>query len=120
METVNIPASVSDPYYRYKREVCIAIYKPINGGVTVISNLETVAHQLGREIKDIISYLKKKLGTRNTGVQFSGIHSVGILEQHLENYIREFILCLRCKNPETVTHKKKTRCKACGHSYSLI
>ena len=32
----------------------------------------------------------------------------------LDKYIKEYILCSKCNNPETVEHEKYIKCKACG------
>ena len=51
----------------------------------------------------------------------NGAHDAKVLAEHLEMFIKKFVQCFSCGNPETVfSINKKTevitmKCKACGH-----
>ena len=55
----------------------------------------------------------------------NGSHDAPKLQDMLDGFIRKFVLCENCDNPETdikVNAKKQTlgaTCKACGHSFPL-
>lgn len=123
MDIVNIPSSICDSSYRYKRPIVKIQQKAINGGLTYILNIDKISNSLGRTINDIATFVKKKLGCRGTQkvkiLELSGLYSVNDIEQHIEKYIQDNVLCPRCNNPETMKIQKKKRinytCKACGY-----
>lgn len=49
----------------------------------------------------------------------NGAHEASKLQDYLDGFITKFVLCKKCKNPETVISIKDGRilfdCKACGH-----
>merc|ERR1712228_869636 len=55
----------------------------------------------------------------------NGAHDAAKLQDMLDIFIRKFVLCERCDNPETdlkVLAKKgiiTASCKACGHSFTV-
>ena len=110
-----------DPTYRYKME---RIVLKLEGKKTIISNLSKVAHDLGREEKEILTYFGKSLGcSTNYDVKgnkaiLSKATSLTELEPYLFNYIDTYVLCETCGNPETKLEKKKKKiskiCVACG------
>lgn len=112
MSMINIPGSDPDPFARYRRPVISINFVK---GYTIITNLDGVAHSIGREPSIIISYLSKMMGTNGNNNKLRGQFSVSTLESHLENYILNNVLCKTCHNPETVIDKNKIRCKACGY-----
>jgi translation initiation factor 2 beta subunit (eIF-2beta)/eIF-5 len=122
MSKVKIPKSNSDPCFRYKRdEIKIQILNN-NGGVTKLLNIETIASTLNISLKDILSYFKKKLNVTiiEKELVIKKVETVIKLEELLEEYIKNNVLCTQCNNPEftEMTNKKsKTKvCKACGFS----
>jgi translation initiation factor 2 beta subunit (eIF-2beta)/eIF-5 len=120
MSKVNIPKSNIDPCFRYKRDnVKIQILNN-NGGVTKLVNIETIAKTLNVSVKDILNYFKKKLNVTviEKELIIKKVETVNNLEEILEEYIKNNILCTKCANPEfTEESNKKTKikiCKACG------
>ncbi len=113
---VNIPQDVIDQFYRYKRDTISTTFVSKQGGQTQIDNLETVCQQIGRPMKEIKKYLQKKLNLcikdSKTGSRLPGNIGWCMIDDALENYIIEHILCKTCGNPET---DLKGRCKACGN-----
>lgn len=117
-QQVNIPKSYVDPFARYRRDLLTIVIIPKHGGQTLITNIETVAKQLGREPKEIMKYIGKRLGVRSDATMLQGSHTRDKLEELLEEFIVSTVLCKVCKNPETdlVVGKKSTtmKCRSCG------
>ncbi|KAB8349697.1 hypothetical protein FH972_023712 [Carpinus fangiana] len=125
MGTVNIRRDVSDPFYRYKMEKLQSKIEGKGNGIkTVITNLSSVAHSLARPPSYVIKYFGFELGAQ-TNIDPSddrwivnGAHEASKLQDYLDGFISKFVLCKKCKNPETDVHIKDGNitldCKACG------
>jgi translation initiation factor 5 len=125
MATVNIRRDVTDPFYRYKMErLQSKIEGKGNGIKTVIVNLSSVAQSLAREPAHIIKYFGFELGAQtNTNPTddrwiINGAHEASKLQDYLDGFIAKFVLCKKCKNPETDMSFSDggivLKCKACG------
>jgi translation initiation factor 5 len=125
MATVNIRRDVTDPFYRYKMErIQSKIEGKGNGIKTVIVNLSSVAQSLARPGAYVIKYFGFELGAQtNTNPSddrwiINGAHEAAKLQDYLDGFINKFVLCKKCKNPETDVVIKDGRilldCKACG------
>lgn len=125
MATVNIRSDVKDPFYRYKMErLQSKIEGKGNGIKTVIVNLSSVAQSLARPGAYVIKYFGFELGAQtNTNPAddrwiINGAHEASKLQDYLDGFINKFVLCKKCKNPETEVVIKDGRilldCKACG------
>lgn len=120
MSKVNIPKSNTDSCFRYKREEIKIQVLNNNGGVTKLLNIESIASTLNSSVKDILSYFKKKLNVTIIEKDFiiKKVETVNKLEEMLESYIKIYILCPKCSNPEfteEVNKKSNSKtCKACG------
>ncbi|KAF2015293.1 eukaryotic translation initiation factor 5 [Aaosphaeria arxii CBS 175.79] len=125
MATVNIRRDVTDPFYRYKMErLQSKIEGKGNGIKTVIVNLSSVAQSLARPPSYVIKYFGFELGAQtNTNPAddrwiINGAHDASKLQDYLDGFISKFVLCKKCKNPETDVNIKDGRinldCKACG------
>jgi translation initiation factor 5 len=119
MATVNIPSDMIDPCYRYKRQVVQTVHKNKQGGVTIISNSKSICKSIARDVKVLCKYLSKKL-CRNVRIVDDNITVVGMytskmLDEVIEQYINEWVLCRKCSNPETSVQEDVIRCLACGH-----
>jgi len=122
---VNIRRDVTDPFYRYKMErLQTKIEGKGNGIKTVVVNLSNVAQQLARPGAYLIKYFGFELGAQ-TNLNppddrwiINGAHEASKLQELLDGFIAKFVLCKKCKNPETVVNVKDGRilldCKACG------
>lgn len=122
---INIPRDVSDPFYRYKMEPLQSKIEGKGNGIkTVIVNLSSVAQSLARPPSYVIKYFGFELGAQtNTDPKddrwiINGAHEASKLQDHLDGFIGKFVLCKKCKNPETEVNIKDGRilldCKACG------
>merc|ERR1712168_251705 len=96
---------------------------------TVIVNMVDVARALSRPPTYVTKYFGCELGAQT---QFdikseryivNGCHEAGKLQDMLDGFIKKFVLCEKCENPETVIKVKKNMigasCKACGHMYVM-
>ncbi|KAJ5888658.1 hypothetical protein N7495_008699 [Penicillium taxi] len=125
MATVNIRRDVADPFYRYKMErLQSKIEGKGNGIKTVIVNLNSVAQSLSRPPAYLIKYFGFELGAQANAKPtderwiVNGAHDAAKLQDYLDGFISKFVLCKKCKNPETdviIGDEKITLdCKACG------
>jgi translation initiation factor 5 len=125
MATINIRRDVADSFYRYKMErLQSKIEGKGNGIKTVIVNLSSVAQSLARPPAHVIKYFGFELGAQtNTNPNddrwiINGAHDASKLQDYLDGFITKFVLCKKCKNPETDVHIKDGNitldCKACG------
>jgi translation initiation factor 5 len=125
MATVNIRRDITDPFYRYKMEkIQSKIEGKGNGIKTVIPNLQSVAQSLARPPNYVIKFFGFELGAQTNKDPkddrwiINGAHDASKLQDHLDGFINKFVLCKKCKNPETEIHIKDGRilldCKACG------
>ncbi|RJE18118.1 hypothetical protein PHISCL_09544 [Aspergillus sclerotialis] len=125
MATVNIRRDVTDPFYRYKMErLQSKIEGKGNGIKTVIVNLNSVAQSLSRPPSYLIKYFGFELGAQANAKPsddrwiINGAHDAPKLQDYLDGFIAKFVLCKKCKNPETDIIIKDDEitldCKACG------
>ena len=143
---LNVNRNVQDSFYRYKMPRLVAKVEGKGNGIkTVIVNMVDVARALYRPPTYVTKYFGCELGAQT---QFdikaeryivNGCHDGARLQDMLDGFIRKFVLCEKCDNPETVlkvisihlgffyndtiNQVKKNligaSCKACGHQYIL-
>uniref|UniRef100_A0AAY4AZZ3 Eukaryotic translation initiation factor 5 n=1 Tax=Denticeps clupeoides TaxID=299321 RepID=A0AAY4AZZ3_9TELE len=126
--SVNVNRSVSDQFYRYKMPRLIAKVEGKGNGIkTVIVNMVDVAKALNRPPTYPTKFFGCELGAqtqfdaKNDRYIVNGSHDANKLQDMLDGFIRKFVLCPECDNPETDLHvnpKKQTignSCKACGY-----
>uniref|UniRef100_A0A7E4VVD1 Eukaryotic translation initiation factor 5 n=1 Tax=Panagrellus redivivus TaxID=6233 RepID=A0A7E4VVD1_PANRE len=100
-----------------------------NGIKTVIANMTDIAKALGRPPTYPTKFFGCELGAqthfdlKNERYIVNGEHDANKLQDLLDNFIKKFVLCTNCENPETgFTIKRGTihsKCKACGHSFII-
>ncbi|KAK7745625.1 eukaryotic translation initiation factor 5 [Diatrype stigma] len=125
MALVNVRRDVTDAFYRYKMErIQTKIEGKGNGIKTVVVNLSSVAQSLARPGSYVIKYFGFELGAQ-TNIDppddrwiINGAHDAPKLQDYLDGFINRFVLCKKCKNPETDVVIKDGHivldCKACG------
>ncbi|KAI4888319.1 hypothetical protein NFI96_017625, partial [Prochilodus magdalenae] len=126
--SVNVNRNVSDQFYRYKMPRLIAKVEGKGNGIkTVIVNMVDVAKALNRPPTYPTKFFGCELGaqtqfdSKNDRYIVNGSHEANKLQDMLDGFIRKFVLCPECDNPETDLHvnpKKQTignSCKACGY-----
>lgn len=128
MGSVNVNRNVSDAFYRYKMpRIQAKVEGKGNGIKTVIVNMVDVAKAIGRPATYPTKYFGCELGAqtqfdfKNERFIVNGSHDATKLQDLLDGFIRKYVLCPACDNPETelmVNAKKGTisqGCKACGY-----
>ncbi|XP_076928505.1 eukaryotic translation initiation factor 5-like [Bidens hawaiensis] len=123
----NIGASNSDDaFYRYKMPKMITKIEGRGNGIkTNIVNMVDVAKALARPASYTTKYFGCELGAQSkfdekTGVSLvNGSHDTAKLAGLLENFIKKYVQCYGCGNPETEILITKTqmvqlKCAACG------
>jgi len=127
---LNVNRNIQDAFYRYKMPRLQAKVEGKGNGIkTVIVNMVDVARALARPPTYVTKYFGCELGAQT---QFdikseryivNGCHEAGKLQDMLDGFIKKFVLCEQCDNPETVLKVKKNMigasCKACGHIFTL-
>jgi len=127
---LNVNRSVQDAFYRYKMPRLQAKVEGKGNGIkTVVVNMVDIARALARPPTYVTKYFGCELGAQT---QFdikaeryivNGCHDAAKMQDMLDGFIKKFVLCEQCENPETVIKVKKNMigasCKACGHIYTL-
>eukprot|EP01023_Acetabularia_acetabulum_P017690 TRINITY_DN1887_c0_g2_i3.p1 TRINITY_DN1887_c0_g2~~TRINITY_DN1887_c0_g2_i3.p1 ORF type:complete len:472 (+),score=157.41 TRINITY_DN1887_c0_g2_i3:262-1677(+) len=124
MATVNI-GGVQDEHYRYKMPKLQAKIEGRGNGIrTNIVNNVDIAKSLARPPLYLLKHFGVELGAQtrfeeNTGNSIvNGAHDDKKLVEVLNQFIKAYVQCGECNNPETTMHVKKEiitlKCKACG------
>lgn len=120
---LNIPSTVKDPNYRYKMPKIIAATQGSGGNVkTKLENLKEVAYALTVPSDYPLKFIGKELGSqteiKNDVHLINGSHPAEKLQTLLDKFIEKYVLCPKCKLPETRIFVKKgeirCKCRACG------
>ncbi|MFH4983262.1 hypothetical protein AB6A40_009971 [Gnathostoma spinigerum] len=124
---LNINRSVLDPFYRYKMPRLQAKVEGKGNGIkTVIANMTDIAKALERPPTYPTKYFGCELGAqtnfdmKNERFIVNGEHDAAKLQDILDGFIKKFVLCPACENPETTLTVRRgqihSKCKACGNS----
>lgn len=131
MATVNINSGVSDDFYRYKMPKLLAKVEGKGNGIkTVIVNMVEIAKALHRPPAYPTKFFGCELGAqtqmdmKNERYIVNGAHDSAKLQSLLDGFIKRFVLCTECGNPETNLEINKKgnisqTCIACGH-HSMV
>ncbi|VDM49913.1 unnamed protein product [Toxocara canis] len=125
--SININRNVLDPFYRYKMPRLQAKVEGKGNGIkTVIANMTEIAKALERPPTYPTKYFGCELGAqtnfdmKNERFIVNGEHDAAKLQDILDGFIKKFVLCPACENPETTLSVRKgqihSKCKACGNS----
>ena len=128
MTSINIGANnADDAFYRYKMPKLQSRVEGRGNGVkTNVVNMVDIAKALGRPPSYTTKYFGCELGAQSKFSEDSGqslvngAHDSRTLSGVLEGFIKKFVQCYACGNPETVIEVDKRgnitlTCKACGH-----
>lgn len=100
----------------------------IEGKTTVFDNFEAICNYINREKEHLLKFLLNELGTAGklTGDRaiFQGRFSPEEVEQQIQRYLHEYVLCWECKKPDTHFTKIDRiwvlKCDACGAIRPII
>lgn len=111
---------------RKRFEVPVAIIE-IQGNKALIKNFSDILVALRRDANHFSKFLMKELATPGS-VQGSMLIlqrkvSREILQKKIENYLKEFVYCKECREPDTKLIKEERiiilKCDACGAKYPV-
>eukprot|EP00993_Chasmostoma_nieuportense_P001069 NODE_1982_length_1316_cov_94.193440_g1885_i0.p1 GENE.NODE_1982_length_1316_cov_94.193440_g1885_i0~~NODE_1982_length_1316_cov_94.193440_g1885_i0.p1 ORF type:complete len:374 (+),score=132.74 NODE_1982_length_1316_cov_94.193440_g1885_i0:56-1177(+) len=118
------PERQSDMFYRYKMpRVCVKVEGNGNGIKTVVPNILDLAGILSRNVEYVMKYFAHDLAVQSKFKDdkwiLTGSFSQEIIQACLFDFIRKFVLCKACRNPETVINVDEQKglwlnCKACS------
>ncbi|KAK9867369.1 hypothetical protein WJX84_001792 [Apatococcus fuscideae] len=126
MASINIGAdNQGDAFYRYKMPRLVARIEGRGNGIrtNVVNNVD-IAKALERPPEYTVKYFGCELGAqtkfdKKQGTSIvNGAHESTKLSELLEGFIKKYVQCYSCGNPETTIKIKKDfiflKCKACG------
>ena len=103
------------------------IVSEIEGQKTIVKNFSEISAQLRRDPNHLAKYLFKEFAARG-GVQ-NGVLIIqtkvsrDAIQKKLETYIKEFVYCKTCGEPDTKLEKEDRitfmRCEACGARHAV-
>ncbi len=99
----------------------------IEGNKTIISNMNQIADILHRPKEHILKYLQKELATpgefKGSILVFGTKISASRINEKIEQYTKEYVLCKECGKPDTKLFKESdflfVKCQACGAKHSV-
>jgi translation initiation factor 5 len=120
-----------DPFYRY---VVKKIKIKQETGKTIIVNNDIISKQTGRPEDWIVTYLGQSLGVSSNidkknqnKCSLTGKHEEKVLQEKYFDFVKKYVLCGKCGNPETtpfIIGKRKNQsielsCRSCGENTQL-
>lgn len=118
----------NDPHFRYKMPMIASKIEGKGNGIkTVCTNIILLAKSLDRPAAYLLKYFGTELGANVKIVKdiyiINGQHDSDKLLTLLYSFIKRFVLCTKCSNPETILSVNKKvidqKCLACGHATTL-
>jgi len=100
----------------------------IEGNKTIISNFGPLADTLRRPKQHLLKYVLKELATpgefRGKAVIFQTKLSASRVNEKIQQYAEEFVICKECGKPDTKLNKENNiyvlKCQACGARHSFV
>ena len=94
----------------------------IQGNKTIISNFTAIAKAFNRDQNHLLKYLLKELATPGNvdgpRLILGRKISASLINNKIEEYAQEFVLCHICRKPDTILKKEERvtvmKCSACG------
>lgn len=130
---INMDGS-SDEFFRYTMP-SIDVKHEGKGKMkkSVLVNIKDVAEKVGRPAEYLITYLGQRLNAtakveKDVSLSYvTGHHAMNCVQEQVMNFIKDAVMCRKCKNPETSCHiegSKKNKefflhCKACSKRSDL-
>ncbi len=97
------------------------------GTKTILTNLQQIASYIRRNQDHLLKFLLKELASsgsiKDNRVILQRKILSGKINEKIEEYIKEFVLCSQCKKPDTELIKEKgisfIHCLACGAKHGV-
>lgn len=130
---INVNRQTNDMYYRYKMPRLVAKVEGTGNGIkTVLVNMTAIAKALNRPPTYVTKFFGCELGAqvqmnaREDRYIVNGAHEGEKLQNLMDGFIKRFILCPNCDNPETKLSFRKRNggeihqgCAACGYQGTI-
>ncbi|KEG15663.1 eukaryotic translation initiation factor 5 [Trypanosoma grayi] len=129
------PEKRDDIYYRYKMPAIMTKVEGSGNGIkTVFPNIHDVCLAINRPEEVLMKFFQSEIGAQRTVLEkddkflIMGSHTEERVQEKVYDFIRKFVLCRSCRNPETqllVERNKKgvpqisLSCGACGKVMKL-
>lgn len=134
MAMINVNRQTNDMYYRYKMPKLAAKVEGTGNGIkTVLVNVTAIAKALNRPPTYVTKFFGCELGAqvqmngKEDRYIVNGAHDCEKLQNLLDGFIKRFVLCPKCDNPETKLSVRKRNggeihqvCAACGNAGTII
>ncbi len=99
----------------------------VEGNKTIITNFSQICSALRRKPEHLGKFLSRELAVQTTieaeRLIFNRKLSSGIINEKIQKYVNEFVICPECKKPDTELIKEDrlsfVRCLACGAKHSV-
>ena len=99
----------------------------IEGTKTILTNIQQIASYLRRDQNHLLKFLLKELATsgaiKNNRVILQRKISSQKINEKIQAYAKEFVICSQCGKPDTEIIKEKgfsfMHCLACGAKHSV-
>jgi len=99
----------------------------VEGNKTIISNFKEIYTAFRREPQHLLKYLQRELATpgyiQESRLIFGRKLSSDLINQKVEQYAQEFVLCPECSKPDTILKKEQhilmIKCTACGAKHPI-
>jgi len=133
MAMINVNRQTNDMFYRYKMPKLSAKVEGTGNGIkTVLVNVTAIAKALNRPPTYVTKFFGCELGAqvqmnaKDDRYIVNGSHDGEKLQNLLDGFIKRFVLCPHCDNPETQLSFRKRNggeihqvCAACGYQGTI-
>ncbi|NCO11237.1 translation initiation factor IF-2 subunit beta [Candidatus Pacearchaeota archaeon CG_4_9_14_0_2_um_filter_39_13] len=104
-----------------------AVKGQVAGKNTIITNITEIASYIRRPLENLAKYLLKELAVSgkmdNSRLILNRRLSSTLVNEKVQLYVKEFVLCHECKKPDTEIISEKgikfKHCLACGAKYPI-
>lgn len=94
----------------------------IQGNQTILKNFVQIASSLRRDTRHLLKFLAKELASPASHAEQRAVFQTKItvrqMQQRLEDYVKEYVICKECGRPDTRLLKEDRilimKCEACG------
>jgi translation initiation factor 2 subunit 2 len=99
----------------------------LEGNKTILTNFQQVSSYLRRDINHFLKFILRELATsgviKDNRVVLQRKISSAKINDKIEQYVKEFVICKECKKPDTEIMKEHgfsfVHCLACGAKHSV-